>query len=172
MSGKKKYKSYTKEFKNSVLKRLEESPEIKITDLSNEIGVPRTTIYQWIRKAKADKNKPTVIKPAHKWTSEDKFHAVLETATLSETELAEYCRRKGIFVDNIKTWRSQCLKANIEERYDPNELKDSLKQEKGKVKELEKELRIKEKALAETAALLVLRKKQTRFGGTPRKNDQ
>ena len=52
MSKIRKKTSYTKEFKNSILKRLEESPKITITDLSDEIGVPRTTIYQWIRKAK------------------------------------------------------------------------------------------------------------------------
>ena len=119
------------------------------------------------QKSQADKNKPIVIKPAHKWTSEDKFHAALETASFSETQLAEYCRRKGIFVDDIKAWKNQCLKANIEEKHDPNELKDSLKEEKGKVKELEKELRIKEKALAETAALLVLRKKANAIWGDP-----
>ena len=168
MSKTKKKRSYTKEYKDSVLERLEEeTPKISMTDLSDEIGVPRTTIYQWIKKAEADKNKPEVIKPIHKWSSEDKFYAVLETATLSETELAEYCRRKGIYVDDIETWRNQCINANIEEKDDPKELKDSLKEEKEKNKELKKELRIKEKALAETAALLVLRKKANAIWGDP-----
>lgn len=167
MTKPRKKTSYTKEYKDSILKRLEESPKISITALSDEVGVPRTTIYQWIKKTEADKNKPKVIKPIHKWTSEDKFYAVLETATLSENELAEYCRRKGIYVDDIKGWRNQCLKANIEEKDDPKELKESLKSEKELNKELQRELRFKEKALAETAALLVLRKKVNAIWGDP-----
>ena len=168
MSKIKKKRSYTQEFKYSVLKRLEEPTNDTITSLSNELGVPRPTIYQWIKKAETD-NKETAInyKSTSKWTSEDKFHVVLETAAFSETELSEYCRRKGIYVDDVKTWRNQCLKANLEEKEDPKELKDSLKEEKEKNKKLQKELRIKEKALAETAALLVLRKKANAIWGDP-----
>ena len=169
MSKTRKKTSYTKEFKDSVLKRLEEPTNDTITSLSDELGVPRTTIYQWIKKAETDNKKTSIThKPINRWTSEDKFHVVLETASLTETELAEYCRRKGIFVDDVKAWREQCIKANqtitIE---DPKELKESLKAEKELNKKLEKELRIKEKALAETAALLVLRKKANAIWGDP-----
>lgn len=168
MSKTRKKTSYTKEFKATVLKRLEEPTDDTITNLSDELGVPRTTIYQWIKKAETDSKKPTINhKPTSKWTSEDKFHVVLETAPLTETELAEYCRRKGIYVDEVKTWRDQCLKANIGEKEDPKELKESLKAEKELNKVLQKELRFKEKALAETAALLVLRKKANAIWGDP-----
>lgn len=168
MSTTRKKTSYTREFKASVLKRLEEPTKDTITSLSDELGVPRTTIYQWIKKAETDKKKISINhKPTSKWSSEDKFHVVLETASLNETELAEYCRRKGIYVDEVKAWRDQCLKANQAATEDPKELKDSLKEEKDRVKKLEKELRIKEKALAETAALLVLRKKANAIWGDP-----
>lgn len=168
MSDTKKKRSYTKEFKASVLKRLEQPTSATITSISEELGVPRTTIYQWIRKAETDNTKTTINhKPTNRWTSEDKFHVVLETATLTETELAEYCRRKGIYFDEVKAWKEQCLKANQDTMEDPKELKESLKGEKSKVKKLERELRIKEKALAETAALLVLRKKANAIWGDP-----
>ncbi|TJX41001.1 IS3 family transposase, partial [Soehngenia saccharolytica] len=166
MSTTRKKTSYTREFKASVLKRLEEPTNETITSLSDELGVPRTTIYQWINKAETDKDiTPINYKPTSKWTSEDKFHVVLETASLNETELAEYCRRKGIYVDEVKAWRDQCLKANQGIVEDPKELKESLKAEKELNKKLERELRIKEKALAETAALLVLRKKANAIWG-------
>ena len=77
-----------------------------ISSLSDELGVPRPTIYQWIKKAETDKKKTSINnKPANKWTSEDKFHVVLETASLNETE---YCRRKGIYVDEVKSCSDQC----------------------------------------------------------------
>lgn len=95
----KKNKRYSKEFKESVLKRLEPPTNDTITSLSAELDVPRTTIYQWTKK----KDKGSMNhKSNSKWTSEDKFHAVLETSTLSQEELAQYCRRKGIYVAEIK----------------------------------------------------------------------
>lgn len=84
---------------------------------------------------------------ADKWSSQDKFMVVLETANLTEIEFSEYCREKHIYPEQVKEWKEK--------------------------EKLEKELARKEKALAEAVALLVLRKKQMRFGGrTKRTNDQ
>ena len=161
-----KNRSYTKEFKDSVLNRLEHNETV--SSLSEELNISKSTIYQWVKTHnKKQKNYSINLKSKNNWSSEDKFHIVLETASLTETELAEYCRRKGIYVDEIKAWKYQCLKANLETTEDPKELKESLKQEKDKIKELEKELRRKDKALAETAALLVLRKKANAIWGDP-----
>jgi predicted RNA-binding Zn ribbon-like protein len=86
---------------------------------------------------------------------------------LAEAELAEYGRRKGLFVEQIARWREVCMSANASsaDRINPG----ALAAEKKRVRELEKELRRKEKALAETAALLVLSRKlealQTRDEG-------
>jgi len=81
MSTTRKKTSYTRELKASVLKRLEEPTKDTISSLSDELKIPRTTIYQWIKKAETDKNNTTTNnKPTNKWTSEDKFHVVLETA--------------------------------------------------------------------------------------------
>jgi len=157
----KKNRSYTKEFRKSVLKRLEPPTKDTVSSLSKELSIPKTTLYGWIRNNKGTR----ISKSTSKWTSQDKFQAVLETSTLTETELAEYCRRKGIYVDDIKNWKEQCLKANISSSEDPKKLKESLKEEKNKTKQLEKELKLKEKALAETAALLVLRKKANAIWG-------
>lgn len=106
-------------------------------------------------------------KLTNKQTFKDKFYAVLETATLNEKELAQYCRRKGIYLDKIKKQKQQCLKANLG---DPQSLKINFEEEKDKNKKLEKPS--KKKALAEPAALLILRKKANTIWRTPKKNDQ
>lgn len=161
-----KNKSYTKEFKDSVLKRLEQNETVG--SLADELDISKSTIYQWVRTHnKKQKDYSINLKSKNNWTSEDKFQVVLETSSLTETELGEYCRRKGIYVDEVKAWREQCLKANQATVEDPKELKESLKAEKELNKKLERELRIKEKALAETAALLVLRKKANAIWGDP-----
>lgn len=157
-------KRYSKEFKASVLKRLEPPTNDTVQSLAEELNISRTTIYQWIR---AKNNDSGTSGSVHKWSSKDKFHAVLETATLTQEELAAYCRRKGLYLEDVNTWREQCIKANMVNSKDPLKLEKDLQEEKRRTKELEKELRIKEKALAETAALLVLQKKAQAIWGDP-----
>jgi transposase-like protein len=161
-----KNRSYTNEFKVSVLKRLEQGETVG--SLSEELNISKSTIYQWVRTHNKNKKDYSInLKSKNNWTSEDKFQVVLETSTLTEIELGEYCRRKGIYVDEVKAWREQCIKANQTIVEDSKELKENLKAEKELNKKLERELRIKEKALAETAALLVLRKKANAIWGDP-----
>jgi len=78
---------------------------------------------------------------------------------LSEYELVEYCRKKGLFVDQIKQWKKSCIKANVSDATKQAQAAKESRVDKKRIKELEKELQRKDKALAETAALLVLREK-------------
>ena len=93
------------------------------------------------------------------WSSRDKFNAVLETASLSEAEVAEYCRNKGIHTSQIAHWREACQQANDWDRTSSAQLKSATKAANKRTKKLDTELLRKDKALAEAAALLVLRGK-------------
>ncbi len=104
-------------------------------------------------------------KNAEEWSSKDKFAVVLETAQLNEAELAEYCRRKGLFVEQITVWRDACQEANAQLGAQTREELAQGKSDRKRIKELEKELRRKEKALAEAAALIILRKKAQAIWG-------
>ena len=84
---------------------------------------------------------------------------VMESFLMNQVELAEYCRKKGLFKEQIEAWKKTCLSANEQEENRTRELATELKEEKKQARQLEKELRHKEKALAEAAALLLLRKK-------------
>jgi transposase-like protein len=156
---------YPKKLKESIFKRLASPNAEKVSALAKETHIPKGTLYSW--RTKVMKNNPTSNKKASKWSSSDKFQAVLETASLSELETAKYCREKGIHVEKLKSWIKQCQNANENKFEDPKKLKNNLKKEQNKSKELKKELREKEKALAETAALLVLRKKARAIWGDP-----
>lgn len=48
-----KNKSYTKEFKDSVLRRLEQNETVG--SLSEELDISKSTIYQWVRTHNKDK---------------------------------------------------------------------------------------------------------------------
>ena len=164
MTNNKRNRQYTKEFKNSILNRLEQNETVG--SLSEELNISKSTIYQWVRTNNKKQNNNLInLKSKKNWSSEDKFHVVIETASLPENELAEYCRRKGIYLEEINAWKEQCLNANTTIKIDPKELKENLIIEQQKNKELQRELTRKEKALAETAALLVLRKKAQAIWG-------
>ena len=108
---------------------------------------------------------PAGKKQSEQWSTRDKFLIVVETATLSEIEVAEYCRKKGLYPEQVKSWQDNCMQANGGVA---QELALSQKREKEKERELKlvrKELQRKDSALAETAAILVLRKKAEAIWG-------
>jgi transposase len=90
---------------------------------------------------------------------------VMETFSMNELELAEYCRKKGLYREQIEAWKSVCLQANGQAFDQEKQLNVQLKEEKQRAKALEKDLQKKEKALAEAAALLLLRKKAQAIWG-------
>ena len=54
----------------------------------------------------------TINTPAESWMPEEKFAVVLESATLSEVEQNAYCREKGLYPGQIKSWRETCIRGN------------------------------------------------------------
>ena len=89
------------------------------------------------------------------WTAEEKLEAVLEMEKLDEQEKGKYLREKGLHTVHVQRWKQEMLEGL---KSNGKGLSKADPQGK-KIKELEKELNRKEKALAETAALLVLKKK-------------
>lgn len=157
---------YSEEFKAQVVRQMMPPNPVSVLELSRETGVTTNTLYTWRKQFRA---KGVVVpgksgKP-DEWSSEDKFAVVVETASMNESELSEYCRRTGLYPEQIAVWRRACLHAN--------EAMDTLsrtanrrhRKDRKKVKLLERELRRKEKALAEAAALLVLKKKAEAYWG-------
>lgn len=151
---------YPLERKEAVLKKMLPPNNISMTELSKEEGISDATLYNWRKQArKQGRLMPDSDNSPTGWTSRDKFSAVMETVAMNENEIAAYCRQKGIYPEQLVQWRSACEQANDWNEASEKELKSATKADRKKVAELEKELARKEKALAEAAALLVLRKK-------------
>ena len=91
------------------------------------------------------------------FSNELKLAVVIETASLSEVELGEYCRRKGFYPEQIAEWKNGFVHGSTAPTSKAE--REQLKELTATIKQLEKELTRKDKALAETAALLVLQKK-------------
>ena len=80
-------------------------------------------------------------------------------SALSEIELSEYCRRKGLYPEQVQQWRQACILGQQSARALQQAEKAQSKADKKRIRQLEQELRRKDKALAEAAALLILQKK-------------
>lgn len=137
-----------------------------VLSISKETGLPEATLHKWKKQARAKGIAvPSGESEAERWSTQDKFLIVVETASLSEIEMAEYCRSKGLFVEQVEAWRDACMQANGGVAKEATQLQKNLKQKEKEIKKLNQELRRKEAALAETAALLVLRKKANAIWG-------
>lgn len=158
--------AYSKELKNSIIARMLPPNNQSLEVIHGDSGVPLGTLKQWQRDLRANGYAaPAGEKGSEKWSTRDKFLIVVETAAMNEVEVAEYCRKKGLFVEQIRQWQGNCLQANGGVA---RELADARRREKEiekMLKKTEKELRRKEAALAEAAALLVLSKKAQAIWG-------
>jgi|APFre7841882630_1041343.scaffolds.fasta_scaffold26797_2 transposase-like protein len=155
---------YAEQQKDSLIKRMLPPSNADVPKLSRETGIPQDTLYGWRRQAR--RTQGLTGTPAagggERWSSEEKFAMVVETAALNEMERGEYCRKRGLYPEHLQTWRRACEQANARTR--PRTDGPGLTARR-RIRELEQELRRKERALAETAALLVLRKKAQAIWG-------
>ena len=150
--------TYSAEFKASIIARMLPPNNVNVPDLAAETQIPKDTLYCWRSKARKDAaGAAVVVTPAGELGSEEKFAMVVETAALNEMELSEYCRRQGLYPQQLETWRTSCLQANTVVSSKAERAK--VREQKQEIRKLERELHRKEKALAEAAALLVLQKK-------------
>jgi transposase-like protein len=164
---------YTETFRARMVRRMLGPKAVTASALSDEVGISQPTLSRWLRetatfRAMKEKDKPGVQPPpppeagkrAQDWTPKEKLRAVGETTSLEGEALGEYLRRHGLHREQLTQWHEiaiSALEGPVSRR--------QAKAEGKRVKELERELRRKEKALAETAALLVLRKKANALWG-------
>ncbi|HGG6757228.1 TPA: IS3 family transposase [Salmonella enterica subsp. enterica serovar Java] len=131
--------------------------------IASKLNVSASVVSKWrselVEKGLLPENEKVSSVDCDDWPPERRFSVVLETSTLSEMELADYCRRMGLFVEQVKEWRAISIQAHeiksVENRRSDKELREA----RSRLRELEKELQRKDKALAEAAALLMLREK-------------
>jgi transposase len=128
--------------------------------VASELDVGLGTIQKWRQELVDNGQQLESDKPDNNdYSADQKFAAVIATALMSELELASYCREQGLFVEHVKSWKALSIDAHKISRDNQYKLDTARRADKKKIKSLEKELLRKDKALAETAALLVLREK-------------
>lgn len=154
-----KQKRYSESFKQRMIQRMVGPSRLSATALSKEVGVAQPTLSLWLKSAGTvaavtdDRPKGPKAKRPVDWSPEEKLSAVMEASGLSDDELGSWLRRKGLTEAHLRQWRASAL-SGFGARPSRGAGED-----RKRVKELERELKRKDKALAETAALLVLQGK-------------
>lgn len=160
------------ERKEAILKRLLPPYSMSVKEVSEDEGISTATLYHWRQQLRrSGAAVPNSNTSSEQWSAQTKLAIVAETYSMTESELSQYCREKGLFPEQIQSWRSECMQGFKSSKEHEAEAKKQAKADKLEIKELKKDLRLKEKALAETAALLVLRKKLRAFYGEEPEDD-
>lgn len=151
--------------------------------LSDEVGVAQGTLSRWLKQAGTvglrmspaddDKDKDTDApatsskeKRPQDWTAEEKVALVLEAAAVPPGDLGAFLRRKGVHEAQLDEWRKQVTESAVASMRSPGRSdRKASAAEAQRIRVLERELKRKDKALAETAALLVLKKKAQAIWG-------
>ena len=154
--------NYNGRFKETMVRKMIGPPAVTASALAADVGVAQTTLSRWLKEygrlgslggEMSSKKRP------QNWSAEEKLSAILEYEKLDEESRGKYLREHGLYSVDIERWRQEVLGAlgkKAKKKGDPKEKR---------IRDLEAELRRKEKALAETAALLVLKKKADAIWG-------
>jgi transposase len=167
--------SYTDAFKEQMSRKMIGPPGISAYALSKEVGVSSSQLCRWKNQLldvlpgmRAEGTK--VEKSPRAWTVKEKFRLMGQAQELDEGQLGELLRREGIHLEQLGEWRrlvELALSDSGERKLTASETKAMTK----RVKELERELRRKDQALAEGAAMLFLEKKLRAMGWDQRHED-
>ena len=132
------------ELKDALLRRMLPPNNESITKISREEGISEQTLRNWRDKARKEGYAaPGTDAIPDDWSTQDKFLVVVETAGMNETELAEYARKKGLYIEQIKAWKDACMNANGGIAKEASRLNRELKDSEKERRKLEKELQRK-----------------------------
>jgi len=143
---------YGQAFKDKAVARLLPPETASLEVVSREVGVGVASLERWREDAQS--------RPARgrAWTAGARLEAVITTAAMNEAAKSAWCREHGVYPAELDTWRASCTTA-LSNPEDVRASPQATRADRKRIKELERDLLRKDRALAETAALLVLSKK-------------
>jgi len=150
---------YSAAFRSRMVERMVGPRAVSASALSREVGVAQPVLSRWLLKASIVDGMSASRKTTTKrWTGAEKWRVVLAASQCSQSDLGALLRREGLHETQLASWRAAAEAALAE----PSPLargRAKSSPEAKRIQALERELRRKDAALAETAALLVLKKK-------------
>lgn len=177
---------YSEKFKLRMIERLTGPSAASAITLSREVGVPQPTLSRWLRRARRlpsmtreqnESAKPTHPRSPKSWSAQERYRVVVEAMSVADADLGEFLRKRGLHAAQLEEWRRLAVEG-AQAALAPGKKRgrEQPKIDPRRVRELERELLRKDRALAEMAALIALKKKVELLWGdedasTPRKNE-
>ena len=147
---------YTEAFRQQALQKVYTREDRTVKAVAEELNINPWTLKNWMKASKKSSSSthPGVkVKRPNDWSRAERLHVLMESHGLDDEALNAFCRERGIFRHHLQQWRAEFETGTSSDH--PAKLRE-LKEEN---KQLASELKRKDKALAEAAALLVLQKK-------------
>lgn len=147
---------YGRTYKKRVVARLLPPESAAVEVVSREVGVSTATLERWRAEALSAAAGEPGAAGSERWTAPARLEALMATAAMDSATRSAWCREHGLYVADLDAWKRDAI-SGLGEPRGASEV--DTRQDRRRIKELERELHRKDKALAETAALLVLSKK-------------
>jgi len=149
-------KHYTEGFKEQAVQKALTRGSVSLKKIAEELNIGYSTLESWIRNYKKMNPERDKGRRPQDWTKEEQLQAIIDTSAMDAEQRNRHCREKGLFPHQLDTWRVNFTQP---EKTAATTHQAEIKALKEESVLLQKEIRRKDKALAETAALLVLQKK-------------
>lgn len=157
--------SYTTDFKEIAIEKALTRGSISLKLIAKKLKVGYSTLQRWI-KEHDDQVKYDSLnsQSSHLWTRKQQFQILIDTSLMSKSQRVKYCREHKIVLSKLEKWRLSFIEEN---RTDDQSSKEELESLRAEISLLKKEILRKDKALADTTALLILQDKfQDLLGGS------
>lgn len=157
--------------KEKALQMLAGANTESVEAISRELGVKRSTLWSWKKKAFGSSRSAKVEVVWSKWDEVKKLEVLLEVAAFNEVKRGEFLRSHGLHNNHLQEWKEELMATVARTRGRPKkdpalaQAHEEIQQLKKDARRSERQERRYEKAMAEMAALLVLQKKIVQIGG-------
>ena len=156
---------YSDEMKSQMIQKMLSPGGPSARALSFEVGISQNSLSKWAREASTlpgMKKKTRKYSNRKTWSAAEKLRIIAESSRLSDDELGAFLRREGIHEATLAQWNEAATDALSPA---PSRKRKQISAEEKRIRELEREVKRKDKALAEASALLILKKKAQMIWG-------
>jgi len=156
---------YSSDIRETMVTKLCSPGGPSVYELARETGISQGSLYKWVKAFGRDAQMGKSRRPED-WDADAKLQAVFDAQGLDEQELGEFLRKSGLHSSHLEDWKKEALAEAAGKKRVGRPRKDpELVAAEEKIKLLKRDLRRKDKALAEQTALVILQKKAQALWG-------
>ena len=152
-------------FKRAAVQKFHSRGSRTVLTVGREIGVSGSLLHVWAKRYAIGSEMKKADRRPQDWSAAEKLAAVIDFEKLDLEKQGEFLRREGLHSDHILAWK-QSMHASLEPGAGTQVSRAEMGKLRAENKELKRDLHRKDRALAETTALLVLKKKADLLWGT------